>query len=64
MPLIRTVIARCPTVYASLVDFTLTATTLALAVLKYNRGQTGASMAYAGVGMSIALGSNIAECKR
>lgn len=63
-PTIRYGFKRCPTVYASLADFTLTATMLAISVLKYNRGDKAVGLGYAGVGMTIALASNIAECKR
>ena len=63
-PTQRYAMKRCPTVYASLVDFTISATALALSALAYNAQQYGRAAANAGVGMGVALAANVAECRR
>lgn len=63
-PTQRYALRRCPTVYASLVDFTISLTAFAIGALKYNRGETGIALGYVGAGGAVALSSNIAECRR
>lgn len=63
-PTQRYAMKRCPTVYASLVDFTITGVALALSTVAYSNGENARTVALAGGGMGLALASNISECRR
>lgn len=60
----RHVIKRCPTTQASLVDFALAGTALALGTLAYGNGEYARTVVLVGVGGAIGLSSNLAECRR
>ncbi len=63
-PTQRYAFRRCPTVYASLVDFTLSGAALAISVLSYSNGRDGRALGYATGAMTIGIASNLAECRR
>jgi hypothetical protein len=63
-PFQRLALKRCPTTMASLGDFTIATVALGAATLAYNADRHARAIAYAGLGMSVALGSNASECRR
>ncbi len=63
-PTQRYVLRRCPSMQASLGDFTVTALMLAKSALAINAGHEARAYTYAGIGMSVALASNFSECPR
>jgi len=60
-PVYSAVTKRCPTTTMLLGDFTVTAAALATSVLAYNAGHLARAGIAAGVGMTIAIGANLAE---
>ena len=60
----RTTMKRCPTVYASLVDFTVTGVALAMAVLANNNGETARTVMWTGTAVAVGTSSNFAECRK
>ena len=65
-PTYRVITKKCPTTASLLGDFGLTATSLALSALHYNRNNYGQAAGYAVFGMGLALADNLSEgpCKR
>lgn len=63
-PFQRLALKRCPTVYASFVDFTITAAAMGVSVLAMNAGRETRAVTWAGAGGIVAVASNVAECQR
>lgn len=62
-PAYRLASGRCPTTSLLLADFTATTVALATSALAYNAQHYTRSFTFAAVGMSVALGANVAEHK-
>lgn len=54
---------RCPTLAPQLVDFVLTSAALAYSASEVNAGRTERALVATSAGMSVALASNLAECR-
>jgi hypothetical protein len=60
-PTYRVASGRCPTTSMLLGDFALTSVALATSAVAYNTGHLARSGIAAGIGMSLAIGANLAE---
>ena len=62
-PIIRAA-GRCPSTATLAVDFVISSVGLAIAADRYSAGDTAATMAAFGAGMTVGLAANVAECRR